>query len=774
MILFSEESLHGEEASILRSLTGKRKLDSIGNDVQIWELSPSTSPVPKYYGRGERERFRFFNHSSVDNIDKRPSPSPNITDALMDLKEESSMRLLGQLDAIVNRNNSTLFVVDDAVTDNQEQLASKHKNSNINGNHSNVEEVPMKAFKKKNNFKTYDETVDNFLDAPTPIEELSKESADGIPGQELPEDEVRDQETTSEEQKDKSCEVDNDKSGYFTKGDIIEECNKNETDKSDDTEINISGRSDIWAGNVEHEKDVEVGREGSPGSSPASHRRGNFRAKRKAGSKTGNNIPQLLTTKTKLISSNGFAPNGDVQAKEKVKTQIKIHVLPSVAELEPSTSPTEQISSMPQDLHIAAASGELRSVSTTNAITHKGQQRNATPERTAGASNVTVNDHTQQTECTQTETTLGNEANLKETNTNNNSDQNNKAAGIDPSHGNNTNTNNTLVNVLRRRVRSEYAADPVCCNLSTGAAVGSPTPFRIVSPVGNAPPPVCSGSQQETIVTQVQLQLANDSVQNTCIQHIGLETSGMVSTASTVSSNTNIAPAALSNNDSGSSSAAVEGVMPEGAPSTATTSLTSFSIHSQPPSSETSNSRVTATPHSNLPLSNSEQISSTLASSLQEITQQQQNSLDKISSAVHSPDFKQLNFHQGYTEGSNNVTGIPLSVLTSGVPVSVVGGRVIGPGGLPIIGPGGLPITVRLNGTGSIPGGGDLMQVAAGINLDQSLLGPEDLLAMEMLPAVGSSEPAVLSNSISTGQAAAGASGGSPDTAAQVRQPLSY
>lgn len=131
--LLSDESLHGEDASILRSLTGKRKLDSVGNDVQIWELSPSTSPLPKRYGyHHEPERFSFFSHSPIENLEKgpspapavenkgkgamakgpSPSPSPNITEALMDLKAKSSMRLLGQLDAIVNRNNSRIFGMD--------------------------------------------------------------------------------------------------------------------------------------------------------------------------------------------------------------------------------------------------------------------------------------------------------------------------------------------------------------------------------------------------------------------------------------------------------------------------------------------------------------------------------------------------------------------------------------------------------------------------------------------------------------------------------------
>ena len=357
-----------------------------------------------------------------------------------------------------------------------------------------------------------------------------------------------------------------------------------------------------------------------------------------------------------------------------------------------------------------------------------------------------------------------------ESNTSNKDEQNKSSPGTDPSNVNNTNTK-TLVNVLRQRVRSIRAAEPVTAGILTaGIPVGSPTPFMIVSPVGSplpVHPLVNTGAPS-------QMQLANeypphrDINDNSQVQKVLGATAGMVVGAnSTISSDTNI-PVTSSNSDLDSTSAMVEGFTPDGAPSTATTttSLTSSSIHSQPSSSETTISHLAANSlklNSNLPPSNSEQTDSVGASDPQEDTKTAHYPVRNF-----IPDSNKFTFTQGYVEGSNSVAGIPLSTVTSGIPVSVVGGRVIGPGGLPITGPGGVPITIGLNGSGGVPRGSDLflMQGVAGINLDQSLLGPEDLLAMEMHPAAGIGDPAV-SNS-GGNVLAAGASGGSPDTAAQV------
>ena len=762
--IISEESIHGEEASILRSLTSKRnKLDSVGNDVQIWELSPSTSPLPKHYGRGEHERFSFFSHSPIDNIEKPPSP---ITETLTDLKEKSSMRLLGQLNAIVNRSNSKIFGIDG------EGLAGKHKMNDINGNDSNIE-VPIQAIRRENNFEAYDETVDNFLDAPTPIKELSNDSPDNTPGTKVDIDELKSQDMIHE-QKDKTNEAENDKPGYFMEVNIKETGNKNDTDKNDVAESTMSGTSDIWSESMELTEESEAGREGSPGSSPTSPKRGNFRIKLRGGSRMGNGMSRAIAAKVKISSSNGFE-RGDTKAKERVKSPRKVPMLQPIAESEASTSTTEDVSSMSQGLQIAVPGNEFTFVNTASHDTHVGLQKNVTPERTAGASNITVNDHiTQQhVENTKTIATEHIEPSPTEVNTSNNdNDLKISAPGIDPSSATNTNAN-TLVNVLRQRVRSIRAADPITSTVTTASLpVGSPTPFMIVSPVGSPPslPLGSPGTQPEINVTQVHLQVSNDGIQ----APKELETSDMVGTAGTVSSDT---PVTSSNNDSGSSSAVVEGFTPDGAPSTAntTTSLTSSSIHSQLSSSETSISQLTPNPktsHSNLPLSNSEQISSTPRTNAQGIVQPEQVPVNNTAA-----DLRQINFTQGYIEGSNSVAGIPLSSVTSGITVSVVGGRVIGPGGLPVTGPGGVPITVGLNGFGGAPRGGDLflMQGVAGINLEKSLLGPEDLLAVEMHPAAGSSEAAARNGgtsggtgSLTAGHAAAGASGGSPDTAAQV------
>ena len=762
ILLFSEDSLYGEEASILRSLTGKRKLDSVGNDVQIWELSPSTSPLPRHYGLGEHERFSFFSHSPIDNIEKGPSSSPNITEALMDMKEKSSMRLLGQLDAIVNRNNTRIFGIDGAINDNQEGLAGKHKMNDVNENQ--VDEVPIKAVKKENNFRAFDETVENFLDAPTPVDELSKSVAENNPGQGVAQIEGKNHEMTTE--KEETHDGENDKPGYFMEVDTEDEAIKNDTDKNDGVQVNTSNASDIWEESMELVEDSEMGREGSPGSSPASPRRGNFRSKLRGGLKTGNGSPAKL----KMSSFSGFE-NGGLKAKEKVKSSRKAQVLQPISELEPSNSPVQQVSSTAQDLQIAASGTEISFVNSTSHDTNTIQKKNVTPERSAGGSNITVNDHAQQQmENIQAQGDRGIEPSPGESNTSNKDEQNKSSPGTDPSNVNNTNTK-TLVNVLRQRVRSIRAAEPVTAGILTaGIPVGSPTPFMIVSPVGSplpVHPLVNTGAPS-------QMQLANeypphrDINDNSQVQKVLGATGGMVVGAnSTISSDTNI-PVTSSNSDLGSTSAMVEGFTPDGAPSTATTttSLTSSSIHSQPSSSETTISHLAANSlklNSNLPPSNSEQTDSVGAPDPQEDTKTAHYPVRNF-----IPDSNKFTFTQGYVEGSNSVAGIPLSTVTSGIPVSVVGGRVIGPGGLPITGPGGVPITIGLNGSGGVPRGSDLflMQGVAGINLDQSLLGPEDLLAMEMHPAAGIGDPAV-SNS-GGNVLAAGASGGSPDTAAQV------
>ena len=391
-------------------------------------------------------------------------------------------------------------------------------------------------------------------------------------------------------------------------------------------------------------------------------------------------------------------------------------------------------------------------------------------ERSAGGSNITVNDHAQQqVENIQSQGDKGIEPSPRKSNTSNNDEQNKSSPGTGPSNSNNTNTK-TLVNVLRQRVRSIRAAEPVTAGILTaGIPVGSPIPFMIVSPVGS-PLPV---HPFVNTGTPSQVQLGNeypphrDINDNSQVQKVLGATGGIVGgTNSTIRSDTNT-PVTSSYSDLGSTSAMVEGFTPDGAPSTATTTtlVTSSSIHSQPSSSETSISHLAAnslTLNSNLPPSNSEQTGSVRASDPQE----------DIATAHYpvgnfNPDSK-FTFTQGYVGGGNSVAGIPLSTVTSGIPVSVVGGRVIGPGGLPITGPGGVPITIGLNGSGGVPRGGDLflMQGVAGINLDQSLLGPEDLLAVEMHPNAGIADPSV-SNS-GGNVPAAGASGGSPDTAAQV------
>ena len=61
------------------------------------------------------------------------------------------MCLLGQLDSIVNRNNTRIFGIDGAINDNQEGLAGKHKMNDVNENQ--IDEVPIKAVKKANNFQ---------------------------------------------------------------------------------------------------------------------------------------------------------------------------------------------------------------------------------------------------------------------------------------------------------------------------------------------------------------------------------------------------------------------------------------------------------------------------------------------------------------------------------------------------------------------------------------------------------------------------------------------
>ena len=760
---FSEDSLYGEEASILRSLTGKRKqLDTVGNDVQIWELSPSTSPLPKHYGRGEHERFSFFSHSPIDNIEKGPSSSPNITEALMDLKEESSMRLLDQLDAIVNRNNTRIFGIDGATNDNQEGLAGKHKMNDVNENQ--VDELPIKAVKKDNNFRAFDETVENFLDAPTPVDELSKNVAENIPGQGVTRIEGKNYEMTAEKGKEETDEGENDEPVYFMEVDTKETANKNDTDKDDVVQVNTSDASDIWEDSMELVEENEMGREGSPGSSPASPRRGNFRSKLRGGLKTGYGAPAKL----KMSSLSGFE-NGGLKAKEKVKSPRKTQALQPISELESSNSPVQQVLSTAQDLQIDASGQEISFVNSTSHDTNTIQKKNVTPERSAGASDITVNDHAQQQmENIQAQGNRVIEPSPGESNTSRNDEHNKSSPGTDPSKANNTNTK-TLVNVLRQRVRSIRAAGPVTAGILTaGIPVGSPTPFMIVSPVGSplpVHPLVNTGtpSQMQSGNENPPHRDINDSSQ---VQKMLGATGGMVAgTYSTISSDTNT-PVTSSNSDLGSTSAMVEGFTPDGAPSTATTttSVTSSSIHSQPSSSETSISHLSAnslTLNSNLPPSNSEQTVSVEAPDPQENTVTAHYPVGNF-----IPDSNKLTFTQGYVGGS--VAGIPLSTVTSGLPVSVVGGRVIGPGGLPITGPGGVPITIGLNGSGGIPRGSDLflMQGVAGINLDKSLLGPEDLLAMDMHPSAGIADPAV-SNS-GGNVPVAGASGGSPDTAAQV------
>ena len=765
--IFSEDSLYGEEASILRSLTGKRKLDSVGNDVQIWELSPSTSPLPTHYGRGEHERFSFFSHSPIDNIEKGPSSNPNITEALMDMKEKSSMRLLGQLDAIVNRNNTRIFGIDGAINDNQEGLAGKHKMNDVNENQ--IDELPIKAVKKENNFRAFDETVENILDAPTPVDELSKTVAENIPDQGVAGIEGKNHEMTTEKEKEETDEGENDKPVYFMEVDTKEAANKNDTDKNDMVQVNASDAGDIWEESMELVEESEMGREGSPGSSPASPRRGNFRSKLRGGRKTGNSVP----TKFKMSSFSGFE-NGGLKAKEKVKSPRKAQALQPISELESSNSPMQQVLSTALDLQIAASGPEISFVNSTSHDTNTIQKKNATPERSAGGSNITVNDHAQQQmENIQAQGDRVIEPSPGESNTSSNDEQNKNSPGTDPSNANNTNTK-TLVNVLRQRVRSIRAAEPVTAGILTaGIPVGSPTPFMIVSPVGS-PLPV---HPLVNIGAPSQMQLGNeypphiDINDNSQVQKVLGATGGMVvSTNSTISSDTNI-PVTSSNSDLGSTSAMVEGFTPDGTPSTATTttSVTSSSIHSQPSSSETSISHLAAnslTLNSNLPPSNSEQTVSVEAPDPQENTATAHYPVGNF-----IPDSNKFTFTQGYVGGSNSVAGIPFSTVTSGIPVSVVGGRVIGPGGLPITGPGGVPITIGLNGSGGVPRGSDLflMQGIPGINLDKSLLGPEDLLAMDMHPTAGIADPAV-SNS-SGNVPAAGVSGGSPDTAAQVCHP---
>ena len=71
-------------------------------------------------------------------------------------------------------------------------------------------------------------------------------------------------------EKEETDEGENDKPGYFIEVDTKEVANKNDTDKNDVVQFNTSDASDIWEESMELVEDSEMGREGSPGSSPVS------------------------------------------------------------------------------------------------------------------------------------------------------------------------------------------------------------------------------------------------------------------------------------------------------------------------------------------------------------------------------------------------------------------------------------------------------------------------------------------------------------------------
>ncbi len=732
----SEDNMHAEEASILRSLTGKRsQLDSVGNDVQIWELSPSSSPLPGHQARGagdggraDQERFSFFSDSPIDNLGKLPSPnpSPNIADQLVDLKEKTSMRLLGQLDAIVNRNSSRLFGVDGTSMDFQSGPAVKHK---IRSEDVRADELPLKSPKKN-----FDETVENFLDAPTPVDEIIKR-ADKQAAQ--PDISVSGDKSGGPQDIEVKADQRNsgDEAANGTTGNV-------ERKNAADSQFRRSGER---SGDLV--EDSEVGREGSPGTSPASPRRGNFRSRFRGASKS--NTTQVTTAKA-TVSAVGHK---DLKAEE-----VKSH-----------SEQATKASTQPQNVQTTPSENSTGPASSVVHESHKSAPRNSTLDRASG------NDQTHQA-VQYTEPQPGPSGVI------NNGDAVINA-GADP-----RSSDNRLVNVLRQRVRSIREADVGAASGDSDATpvpVGSPTPVAVVPSVQNPIPQLPSqGSRSETVVTRVHVHLTNDKTQRPGIPQQGTEAPGNTSAANAVDSSSAALGAASSKAAFGSSaSATTEGFMPDGTLSAAAASVTPFSIHSQPSAAssaaEASNSQLAATAfasssHSNLPQPDSQQTTGPSAAlKFQESTAPQQ----EHSSALGSKPGDQVDSSQEYTADGNagvGVVGIPLATVTSSIPVSVINGRVIGPGGLPITGPDGAPITVGLNGSGAAaPRGADLflMQGVAAIELDRGLLGPEDLAFIDMHPTAAPADPVASGSAVEdTAPAGQVAAGGSPDTAAQVSE----
>ncbi len=527
--IFPDASIISEDAAILNSLTGK--LDRVGSDVQIWELSPSTSPLPKHYGLGEHKKYSFLSDSPV-TFDKPTSPNPNVQDALSDLKKKSSARLLGQLDAIVNRNNSKLLGSnEDLDILDTPPHATKHKLSDINGNATEMgTPTPVKTMKTKAIFQAIDDTLNDFLDADDENESTMSdgESQESTPRKGENKTKINGE---KEEQSWEQVESKSGKSEHFVQG--ISHVYGAKSDRFR-TRGALLGEGDIHGG------EVNEGREGSP---PPQGEGGHKHPSVTRGSALKEGAPGIAKSAEQFKGSSEVTFQHD-QVQEKIASSSVNHVskitktdvanhLESKANVV-TTSKSSPAENTQIDDHVSASAKNSTSLSqraSQDSNIAQGQSKieskNVMGEQLANVSQgkvtVTVSSREQKNHDVSKPQQVGGDPRFVKPDLATREDPSHVAGSAPTGSERNVGSvpagSNTLANVLRQRVRSIRAQEPMV----DGLPVGSPTPFRIVSPIGlvsTSPgsPPSGGVQAQPIMVASTHLQLQQPGSQKCKVQ----------------------------------------------------------------------------------------------------------------------------------------------------------------------------------------------------------------------------------------------------------------